>query len=1101
MAEETSPSISSYALYQPAAIYMLRTPVLPATRFQEITTNTSVAISTLAEDDVDATIDAQQQKCYSLLQTLAHSPELQLALEVASPALLASLNRSAGSEQKISPRTERSYASFLRYLIRMSTRPTPFGLFAGVAAGTFDTQTALILAVPTFHHIRTLPDMDWLLALIEEIEKSPAFLPQSRLRTNQTLYISGERIILPYADAYGRYDNRTISLSATSVVRRVLELARQEIAYVDLHARLLESFPQATSAHVDTLLQQLWEHRFLLSQLHPPLLEGSPLHYVAHVLAQLEGQGQLHTALEHIKQQLSAFDAKFHTPSRRSLHCLGESLKRLGSGAQLQFPLQIDAALQLKSSTLHTRIGEIAAYAGELLLRLSPQPRGPQHLQEYRAHFRARYGEHVDVPLLDLLSPENGLDAPDTYQHPLPCYQRRKFLAPESHSRRERILQTLLAEALHGGKQEIELTEALVRQLEQWRPALEEAPPSLEIYMQLQARSQSDLDQGKFAAIISRNCGSQAAGCTFGRFFDILDQKSRASLRSFARHEEACFQDAILVELTYQPRKARAANLTIRPALYEYEIAVGTTPSLPADRVIDLNDLVVGIRDNRFYLRSLRLAKQVIVRANHMLNIQSAPNLCRFLSEIGSDGTPCLQSFSWGALAHMPFLPRVVIKTSLTSTLVLCPAQWNLTQSTIAAAGNGSRKARQFRGLQIWRERWHVPRYVYFVESDRRLLLDLEHPILVNELFEEINSAADKVVILQEMLPDFQHLWLHDEQGAAYCSEIVVPLLRRGANISQQPSQRSPTLLKTSLTAHRPVIGQKDRSHYPGTRWSYLKWFVAHYQQDELIAGPIRTMAKNLREQGKIDMWFFIRYDDPYPHLRLRFHSKLDVDPYELLMTLLQWSQQLAQKGSIRSYCVDTYEQEIERYGGPDAMALAEQLFCIDSTIVSECLCALAMQQVSLDATALAVFLLDQFSTMWGVEPQLRLQWLDRYTDKYAFKAQFRPQRKWYCELLSASHLSNASNLGRQPADLLRLLEPHRSYVRSLTNELEHLSALDLLWGPLEPIWHSLNHMHCNRLLGINRQQEQLVYHFWRYTLESLLMRSKAQAEQERASH
>jgi hypothetical protein len=71
-------------------------------------------------------------------------PEVRRALAVASPSLLAALDR-AGPGDRGSARLE---GKLLRYLIRMSTRPTPFGLFAGVGIARWADRTDLAVAGP-----------------------------------------------------------------------------------------------------------------------------------------------------------------------------------------------------------------------------------------------------------------------------------------------------------------------------------------------------------------------------------------------------------------------------------------------------------------------------------------------------------------------------------------------------------------------------------------------------------------------------------------------------------------------------------------------------------------------------------------------------------------------------------------------------------------------------------------------------------------------------------------------------------------------------------------------------------------------------------------
>ncbi|WP_137686314.1 lantibiotic dehydratase [Thermosporothrix hazakensis] len=886
-----------------------------------------------------------REACYQLLREHFEQPQHALALAVASSSLWEALQRLPKAKPAA---VKRVYAGLLRYLIRMSTRPTPFGLFSGIATGTLADETRLMLASSPLQGFRARPDM---LALIQHTEQVQEVVTQLRVRANQTAYLAGGR--LPYADTYGQQANRSISLRATSVVLKALDLAVQPIPYTELQVALLRAFPQAKPSQVERLLWQLWEHHFLISDLYPPLTDARPADYLLRKLANLQGVEALRDGLADVLQQTKALDAAGNAATVEQLYQLETVQKRLLPEEQEKALLQVDAALHLKRTALHQQIGMAAAQAAELLLRLTPFPEGLPHLREYRLFFLETYGEGVEVPLLDLLNPEMGLDAPAGYDRPPRSYPLRAGPTyPDTRSRDE-LLHELVTEVVNSQSMELELTEALLKRLERWSPVAEQAPLSLEIYLQVHAASREALDNGEWCAVLGPNWGSPNAGRTFGRFFDLLDEEGMRHLQQLTEREEALQPDVIFAELSYQPREARMANVALRPPLRRYEIAVGTTPSVPPERVISLNDLVVGVRNGRFYLRSQRLGKQVIVSQYHMLSPRLAPNVCRFLSELSMDGVPCLSAFDWGRLSGSPFLPRVTYRMGPHARLVLSPAQWQLRADTVQPEGTGSEEERWFAGLQRWRERWRVPRYVYLAEFDNRLLLDLEHPVMLAELRDELGKLQqDRKLILQELLPDFEHLWLRDEQSAPYFSEFAGPLLRA----VQSAAQAAP------LTPRR-VISRVERSFFPGDRWVYVKLYAAPGQHDELIAGPVRTLIQMVQEQKLIDSWFFIRYADPLPHLRVRCRACDEQAIQPLLMAMLQYCRHLVNAGVIQSYALDPYEREVERYGGPEAIELLERVFCLDSAIISNIIAARYAQRLTLDPLEIAVFSLHQFFT------------------------------------------------------------------------------------------------------------------------------------------
>ncbi|QBD75434.1 hypothetical protein EPA93_05220 [Ktedonosporobacter rubrisoli] len=1067
----------TYSLYSSADFYLIRAPLLPAQAFLSLTSGSPA----LVEGSLEQRLQAQQNACIQELQILAKDPRVMGALAVASPSLLESVEKLA--RVKASPaRNERTYAGLLRYLIRMSTRPTPFGLFSGVAAGTFADTTSLHLAFPPLAGTRSRPDMSWLLSLLQKIEANQEVVSQLRVSANQLAYVAGGRVLLPVADTYGQQDNRAISLRATSVVLKALELAQHFLPYAELHRALQEAFPSALPQQIDRLLWQLWENHLLVSDLHPPLTAARPAHYVYRRLSQVRDDEELGSRLGTVLRHMEELDAASpDTLLEKFKQTQDAQEKLLPAGEKPRMQIQMDASLALKAAGLHDSIGKAAAQIAELLLRMTPVPEGPAHLKEYRSLFSEKYGEHAEVPLLDLLSPEHGLDAPAGYTQPPRSSPLRSSGAQSDNNERERILQDLVMWTVNQRRIEVELTDGLLGRLESWSPRREQAPRSLEIYLQVHAHSRAALDRGEWQAVLSPNCGSLDAGRTFGRFFDILGEQEKEQLRALIAREESLLPEAIFAELSYQPPLARSANVAIRPPLRSYEIVVGTTPSVPLERVLLLSDLVVSIRNGRFYLRSLRLGKQVVVCQTHMLNIQLAPNVCRFISEISYDGLPLLSSFQWGKLDTAPFLPRVVRKEG-TATLVLSPAQWKLHAGTIEARGTGSEEARWFAGLQYWREHWQVPRYVYLAEFDNRLLLDLEQPMLVAQLRAKLSASKETRLTLQELLPDFAGLWLRDEQEAGYFSEIVVPLLRSDALDSS--AQREARLVQPTISPR--VVTPRERKYFPGERWCYFKLYAAPRQHDEIIAGPLRDLIRALHERRLIDCWFYLRYTDPESHLRLRVRAREDASIQPLFTTLLQWSRQLAEQGWLNRYSIDSYERETERYGGPASIELLEQVFSIDSSVVSNVLAAQFAHQLTLEPLEVAVFTLDSFFAAWGYDFERRLQWIRARTEPYALSKEFRPVRKRYCELLAPWQVQPDTSLQAQRELLLKLTSVQNVPLGAVGRQVRALAEQGELWRTEDDILASLAHMHKIRLLDLDRQKEQRMYAFWRQSLESI---------------
>ena len=123
------------------------------------------------------------------------------------------------------------------------------------------------------------------------------------------------------------------------------------------------------------------------------------------------------------------------------------------------------------------------------------------------------------------------------------------------------------------------------------------------------------------------------------------------------------------------------------------------------------------------------------------------------------------------------------------------------------------------------------------------------------------------------------------------------------------------------------------------------------------------------------DDWFFIRYADPDPHLRLRFHGQPDRLAGKLLPEVFAWAGALLSRGLCSRLCLDTYDREVERYGGPAAMSLAESVFGADSRFTVEALRLSRTGVLGVDLATVAVLSIDHLLGSLGASPAERLAW------------------------------------------------------------------------------------------------------------------------------
>ena len=364
-------------------------------------------------------------------------------------------------------------------------------------------------------------------------------------------------------------------------------------------------------------------------------------------------------------------------------------------------------------------------------------------------------------PLLELLDPRLGLGIPGGQG--AAAVDNRRF------ERRQATLQRLALEVIADRQSGAELDDDLIERLALWDPTAEALPISIDLCLFVLASSIDAVNNGEYPLMVGPNLGSRQAGRYLGRFADMLGAPAHAALAE-TDAERAHAPHAVWAESVYLPTRLRSANVAIRPAIRSHEIAVGVAPGVPSERAISLAELLVGIKGGRF--RLVWRGQEVFVRAGHMLTTFHAPIVCRFLEDLAQDNVAQLSAFDWGPAAGFTFLPR-----TRKGNWILSPAQWRI-QADIFGSGSipFATIHCEVRGFP---RALAVPRYVYLVEGDNRLLLDLEDRDQSNQLRLELMRRGDRgSVLLHEALPGPEHAWVEGSDGR-YLAEFVVPLVLR----------------------------------------------------------------------------------------------------------------------------------------------------------------------------------------------------------------------------------------------------------------------------------------------------------------------------------
>jgi lantibiotic biosynthesis protein len=155
----------------------------------------------------------------------------------------------------------------------------------------------------------------------------------------------------------------------------------------------------------------------------------------------------------------------------------------------------------------------------------------------------------------------------------------------------------------------------------------------------------------------------------------------------------------------------------------------------------------------------------------------------------------------------------------------------------------------------------------------------------------------------------------HPISGVAWAHTI----LRSGSSAPARQHSASPRPVGAGL-------------HLPGSQWLSLALRAPAHLHDQLAMSLEEAVES---PPQAITRWFWLRYADTTagPHLRARSDGDPAVPGGQVLPALSAWCQRAIQKQLCSGFIIQPYDQEIELYGGTQAISAAEDVFAADSRL------------------------------------------------------------------------------------------------------------------------------------------------------------------------
>ena len=1063
--------------YRTSGFFVLRTPLLPVAEYPAWSTSA-------ASHGGDADERNQLRRA---LTALLSEPQVADSLRVASPALADRFDE--WLDRKPSRRRERLERTLVQYFARMCDRCTPFGLFAGVSVGEVGDDTRLRLAGRDRYRRRSALDLAQVFNLVNRLVGDESVRANVRYRPNDTLAaVPGGYQYIEASGRDGKTRHEIAFLETDEALTAAIGGAAGGATLAELRTALAAgiSDPEVHDSDIAEYLDDLIEARVIEPDLIPAVVGRDPLDQI---LASLEGSASLAeqaSRVRRLRTELDGLDSHgvgAPAASYASVNAVWtDELELVGTDRLLQVDMFKEAAdLRLSDAVV-----EEVMRGAEPLRRLAAPV--PDSLRELKDRFRERY-EGREVPLAEAFDPERGLGMPSPNLKPTvprsPLLAGLDLRAPGGGDRPgaggafPEALASRVLDSGPGTRGVVELDDDLLDRLAPSEPG--KLPDALGIHFDLLAASEDAVRCGDFRILFHGTVGPSGARM-LGRFCD-LDPVLLERVRGHLRQEEALAPEDVFAEIVHAP-EGRVGNVVRRPHVRNVELSCTGHSRRNGSGRLTVDDLLVRLEGGRFRLRSRRDGRTVRPRLTSAHNYRRSSGMYRFLCALQTDGTHPGFGWNWGVLNGLPFLPRVT-----RGRAVYALARWKVGQERPAykAIGKATKAAGREEALRRLIGELGLPRFVRLREGDNRLLLDLENPLCLAVLAD--NAARRPALILEETLAEDLEGCVSGPEGK-YRNEIILPLVRKQA-VSSGSSAAS---LKSGDRAPASV----QRTYAPGDEWLFYKLYAAPGTVDRLLGEIVAPLAALHGEMVSGEPWFFIRYSDPEPHLRIRFRGEPGVRR-ALEERAAGLIRPFVEAGSIHRASLDTYVREVERYGGSRGIEPAEAWFHADSAAALRLIevvqsggdeslrwkaVAMGFDRLLADfgrdyegREGVVAAARETFGREFGVGPVVRRRLAKR----------LRPERA------DLEALVTGNGEGATAFRELDLVFCERSArTAEIIGEFRRLDEAGALACPLDDLLRSLTHMHANRMFAASARAQELVIHdFLSRTYRSLMARAR----------
>lgn len=820
---------------------------------------------------------------YKILSLQQHLDNLTVrnAIGLASATLYAALEKAAFNTQLLSPAQQKS---IWNYINRMHYRNTPFALFAGTGVAYWSSSAPAEIIINPTATLTIMPGFEQEEKCYHAIRSLPEITKETLYCCNPSILASDKEIryLTECHETLKSIKTHELKSIAPNAALKKLFIFCKTPKYSDEIVIAIMMYFETERAYASGILQSLIEEGLLWDNFKPNI---NGIAYTQRLLSLLNSKSE--SAYKQILST-SVSDVYIAPANADAVYPKAPAIS-LGSDSYAHLTIKTQSDKNVLNSRYQSQILD-GVFAIEKLQLPSNSNR---QLNQFKERFLEKFDQRC-LPLMQVLDPEWGIGYADL---------------ESNKDEKDDLLQSLSNDPGNTSAKRIDWTEIHTYLLSKWNRSdnrtihiqLEEAElESLAVYKTNEHPPSSMpvifkvLEQQLFLEHI----GGCTANAILGRF-SLFHSEIETMCRHIAQAEEHQNPDVLFAEII-AIQDIHAANIEKRKQFHDFEIPVFSTASVPFEKQIQLSDLYVLVRENRIILFSKTHNKEVIPRLSTAFNYQrSSLAVYRFLCDLQFQGLTSLSTFH---LQHYfpnaSFYPRVTYKQT-----ILQLASWHIKKGTTERILAIKDKSEQIKQCKLLMQEANIPRHFSIVRHDNQVVFDAADEEDILMFLDNVRNQAG--IVIQEFPFAETASLIRNNAGDNYQNQFVTAITYQGLTYDGS---------LFNIEKAQASIGEISNKYVPGSEWMYFKVYCHPNRANDILLTKIKPLLRSQKIKTTIEKWFFIRYNDPKFHIRLRLLVETKYQA-AFLGALKATLNEAIKTGAISTLQTDTYIPEQERYG------------------------------------------------------------------------------------------------------------------------------------------------------------------------------------------